>query len=185
MKKWFLIAASILAVSGCGSNATSNASQSNTNAPATPVNAPVGEVAALSPAPQNRQDIEKKLITNGFEKLKKGDAVTAIKEFDEAIKLNPKDPGGYMVLGQTYMRLKNYQGAIDAFSAASRVAPDQAEIYYLLAVNHGINGDKQAAMQNAEKSIELFKQHKDEQGIKKAIVLWQGLSQGNEKIPTP
>jgi len=119
-------------------------------------------------------------LQEGVEFLKASNPVEAIHSFDEAIKQDPLNPTGYVVLGQTYMRMGQYDRAIDSFSAATRVAPQQGEIYYLLAVSHGLAGNRQDAIENAQVSIGLFQNAKDEENLIKAVALLRGLTEGQE-----
>jgi tetratricopeptide (TPR) repeat protein len=121
-------------------------------------------------------------LQKGVQSLTNGDVVTAIKSFDDAIKQNPVDPKPYMILGQTYMHLKEYNRAIDTYSAALRVSPDKGMVYYLLAINYGLAGKFDMAKKNAEASIEIFRQNKDEQNFLRAVSLLQGLSK-NQSVP--
>ena len=119
-------------------------------------------------------------FNQGMVFLQQGDAKSAIHSFDNAIKRNPRDPRPYMILGQTYMHLQDYTRAIDSYTAALRVAPDEGEVYYLLAVSHGLAGNPEDAKLNAQKSVVLFQRAQDAENFKKALSLVQGLSQAEE-----
>jgi len=109
--------------------------------------------------------------------LKKGEALAAIHAFDEAIKRDPGNVQAYVLLGQTYMHMNQIDQAVDSFRAALRYAPDQGEIYYMLALTNGLRGRKDLAVSNAEKALLLFQKDKDGENFKRALVLLQGLSQ--------
>ncbi|MCK5581869.1 MAG: tetratricopeptide repeat protein [Candidatus Omnitrophica bacterium] len=138
------------------------------------------------PAPEKAEKAEvtqagaQEVFDQGMMFLQQGNAAAAIHSFDEAIKRNPLDPRAYLILGQTYMRMQEYNRAIDTYTAALRAAPDQGEIYYLLAVNHGLAGNTEEAKVNAERSALLFQKSKDAENFKKALVLIQGLAQSEE-----
>jgi tetratricopeptide (TPR) repeat protein len=116
-------------------------------------------------------------IQEGIQHLQQANTVEAIKSFDEAIKNNPTDPSGYIILGETYMRLQEYNRAVDSLNAASRVAPDKGEIFYLLAINYGLLGKRDLAKENAQKSVEKFRLAKDEENFLRSLALLQGLMQ--------
>ncbi|MBU0468322.1 MAG: tetratricopeptide repeat protein [Candidatus Omnitrophica bacterium] len=122
----------------------------------------------------------KEYIDAGMNALKEGEIVNAIKNFDTAIKVDPRNPENYIVLGQVYLRLKNYQAAIDTLSAATKVAPNSGEAYYFLATSRMMRqnpGDKEQAIEDAKMSAEIFLRNNDQERLKKAIVLVQSFSQ--------
>jgi len=121
--------------------------------------------------------VEVDYIQKGKEHLRQSNVTAAIRNFDEAIKQSPQDLAGYLILGQTYMRLKDYTRAIDTFNAATRVAPDQGQVYLMLAISCSLAGKQDLAVVNAQKSIELFRQQKDEEGFRKAVLFLQGITQ--------
>ena len=162
MKK-FLAGLLLLAVSGCGGPPP----KSETTQPQFPET----EQSALKPSPQT------KYVDQGLEYLKAGKLAAAIKSFDEAIKQSPKDLRGYVVLGQTYLRVKDYSRAIDTFTAATRVAPDQGDIYFFLAVSQNMAGNKEQAVINAQKSAEVFRQKNDQVNFRKSVLFLQSLMQ--------
>lgn len=161
MRNKIMIIGIALVFVGCGSNENSS---SQTKSPSMP--API-EATKLANQSQ---------IDEGLQQLRDSDIPGAIKNFDDAIKVNPADPQGYLVLGQTYLRLKEYDRAIDTFSAASRVAPEEGEIYYLLAVSHGLAGNNDLARENAEKSVQIFQSQKNEEKFVRSVALLKGLS---------
>ena len=146
---------------GCGSNTNQTSSQ------ASPASASVPEAAML----KNQSH-----INEGMQELHDSNVTAAIKSFDEAIKQNPKNPQGYLVLGQTYLRLKDYDRAIDTFSAAVRVAPRNGEAYYLLAVSYGLAGNGDMARENAQKSVTIFQNEKNQEKFVRSVALLKGLS---------
>ncbi|MFA5262012.1 MAG: tetratricopeptide repeat protein [Candidatus Omnitrophota bacterium] len=120
-------------------------------------------------------------MKEGIQYLQEAKVPEAIRSFDEAIKQNPVDPHPYMILGQTYMRINDYTRAIDTFSAALRVSADKGELHYLIAVNYRLMGELELARKNAETSIEMFRQKKDEKNFLMALTLLQSLSQKQEE----
>ncbi len=117
------------------------------------------------------------LIASGLANLQKGDVKAAIKSFDDAIRENPKDVQGYIILGQTYMHLKDYNRAVDTFIVATRVDPENGQAHYLLATNLGLAGNYTLARAQAEKSVEIFRKNRDGNNFKRAVALLQGLPQ--------
>lgn len=109
--------------------------------------------------------------------IQKGDIVEGIQALDAAIMQEPSNLQAYILLGQTYMHLNNFDKAVDSFRAALKIAPDQGEIYYMLAISNGLRGRKDLAVTNAEKALLLFQRDQDGENFKRALVLLQGLSQ--------
>lgn len=117
------------------------------------------------------------LIASGLTSLQKGDVKAAVKSFDDAIRENPKDVQGYLILGQTYMHLKDYNRAVDTFIVATRVDPENGQAHYLLATNLGLAGNYTLARAQAQKSLEIFRKNRDGSNFKRAVALLQGLPQ--------
>ncbi len=129
---------------------------------------------------RSQSDLERDFVQEGMQHLKKADPGAAIKSFDQAIKQDPADPDNYLILGETYMRLRDYPRAIDSFSAALRVAPNRGDIYYLLAVNQGLMGYDDMAVESAQRSVEIFQEQRDRDNFLRSVALLQGLIQKTE-----
>lgn len=115
-------------------------------------------------------------LAEGIRSLKASKLGDAIRNFDEAIKNDPLNPQGYMILGRVYMSMRNYDKAIDTFTAATRIAPENGEVYYMLSTALSLAGKKEAAIVRATQSVEMFRRVKDEDSFIKAMALLQGLS---------
>jgi Flp pilus assembly protein TadD len=72
--------------------------------------------------------------------------------------------------------MRNYDKAVDTFSAATRIAPENGEVYYMLSMALSLAGQKEAAIVRATQSVEMFRRIKDEDNFIKAMALLQGLS---------
>lgn len=116
-------------------------------------------------------------VGEGIQFLKEANTAKAIQSFDQAIKQDPMNPRPYIILGETYMRMREYNRAVDTFTAASRLKPDDGEVEYLLAVNYGLAGNKKLAQEHAQKSLDLFRLQQDEKNFVRALALVQGLAQ--------
>ena len=125
------------------------------------------------------KEISQQYYAKGLQYLKESKGVEAIKNFDKAIKQNPLDPKGYVTLGQVYLHMKVYDKAVDTFSAAIRIAPQEAEAYYFLAISHNLHGNKEMAVKNAKISSEIFRRTGDKDNFVKALTLLQGLVQAD------
>jgi len=123
---------------------------------------------------------QKSYLADAIQHLKEADPNAAIRSFDEAIKQDPLNPESYLLLGQVYMHMRDYPRAIDTFAASVRVAPDEGDGYYYLAMCHGLMGNIEFAVSNAQKSIEVFRRIQDEEKFMRALALLQGLMQTQE-----
>ncbi len=165
MKKSLIIFAAVAFFVGCGQAPKTDGAKIDSGSNALNV-AAAGQ--AINP-----------LIASGLVNLQKGDVKAAIKSFDDAIRENPKDVQGYIILGQTYMHLKDFNRAVDTFMVATRVDPENGQAHYLLATNLGLAGNYTLARVQAQKSAEIFQKNKDANNFKRAVALLQGLPQAN------
>lgn len=173
MKKLMIVLMGLWMLTGCGDNQKTS---SENQAPA-----PVAAAVAAAPASmrESSQITSAKLLIAGRQDLIKGNIPAAIKSFDTAIKQNPRDPGAYLVLGETYLHVRNYDKAIDTLTAALIVDPKSGSANYLLALAYNFKGDKESAIQHAQKSTQIFQDTKDADNFKKSLLLLQGLTQVN------
>ena len=96
-----------------------------------------------------------------------------------------------MILGEVYLRLKEYTRAVDTFGAATKVAPDDGEAFYFLALSKGLkskiektpqasqNSMKEAVMA-AQRSVEIFVKNRDDDKFKRSVTLLRSLTEGKE-----
>ena len=162
MKKLGIILAVCILVWGCGAREN----EYSTNPPPQ-AQQPLAAVSG--------QTEPSSLVQEGIDHLQDAEIAEAISSFDNAIRQDPLNPDPYIILGETYLRLKNYSRAVDTFSAAERIAPQRGDIQYFLAIGHGLMGKEDLAKVHARKSIELFRQDEDEENFLKAVALLQGL----------
>ncbi len=167
MKKALMIFVLVAIFAGCGEAKKNDGAKAVTGA------VKKSQTVAAVPAANNS------LIAAGLDHLKQGDVKSAIKSFDEAIRDNPRDVQGYLILGQTYMHLKDYNRAIDTFIVATRVDPENGQAHYLLATNLGLAGNYTMARVQAEKSAEIFRKEQDGANFKRSVALLQGLPADN------
>ncbi len=137
---------------------------------------------AVSPA-RTRAAGQSSLIDQGIQHLEAGEGLAAIQSFDEAIRKDPRDLRPYMILGETYMRLQQYNRAVDTFSAAARVAPEKGEIQYLIAVSARLAQRPQLAVAAARRSLEIFSRKKDQQNFLKSLALLKALQEETSGKP--
>jgi len=166
MRRTFILMAAAVILVGCGRAQESKQQKSTMG----------------KPVARSQSAMERDFVTEGLSHLKQANPGAAIKSFDQAIKQDPADPENYLVLGETYMRLRDYPRAIDSLSAALRVAPGRGDIYYLLAINQGLMGYDDMALENAQRSVEIFQEQRDRDSFLKSVALLQGLIQKTSDI---
>ena len=160
-------------LNGCGSKESTEERRAGTNPQRRAV---VNRGIVTDPAKVKEA---KRFLIAGVNSLSAGDVPEAIKNFDQAIIRNPLDSHPYLVLGQTYMRLRHYDRAADTFEAVTRVAPNNGLAYYLLSVCRGLEGKKKSAVEAAQRSVEIFQKQKNEEYLTRSLALLQGLVNSN------
>jgi len=96
-----------------------------------------------------------KYFYSGVEKADSGDYQGAIKDFNKAIELNPKDAEAYYNRGVTNVKLGDYREAIEDFNKAIELNPKDAEAYYNRGVAKAKLDDYREAIEDFNKAIEL------------------------------
>lgn len=157
MRKYFVIVLSLIFLAGCGGEKDSTQ--------------PYKGVAS-----------KKDYVALGMKFLSESDVQRAIQSFDMAIRQDPKNVENYLILGQVYMRLNGFTKAIDTFSAATKVDENNGEAFYFLALASMLNGDKELAVNAVQKSAEIFLQQKDEEKLKRSLVLYQSFTSGDNEV---
>ena len=76
------------------------------------------------------------------------DEARALRDFGEAIQLDPRDARAYTCRGQAYTRNREYDKAIADFRAAIRLDPTNSEAYAGLGFAYGLKGDYGRALDN-------------------------------------
>jgi len=150
-----------------------------------------GQTGMNSKTDVNNAAQSKEYINKGMEQLSQQDIIGALSSFDNAIRVDPQNPENYMVLGQVYLRLRNYDKAVDTFNAGTRIDPNYGEMYYFLAAANAVryhlaeNQQQQSFYQSegvlaAKRSVEIFVQEKDEEKFKRALALLKSLEEGGD-----
>ena len=123
--------------------------------------------------------MKEKLLKAGLTYINEAKIPEALKALNQAVMLDPNDASTSFVLAQTYMHLKKYDNALGVLDNVVRLAPDNGEAYYLKSIASNLSGNKQQAMEAAQKSVAIFQEKRDEQNFKRAIVLLRELSSPN------
>jgi Tfp pilus assembly protein PilF len=139
----------------------------------------------------------KAFIEQGVNYLNEGDIANAITSFDNSIKAEPRNPENYLVLGQVYLRLRNYGRAVDTFNAGTKVDANHGELFYFIGAANAIRYHmaeedeakqdfKQQGIAAAQRSVEIFIQQQDEQRLMAALALLKSLQENGDigKVPS-
>lgn len=113
----------------------------------------------------------RKALIEGAVFLKQGDPVKAVESFAEAIKIDPSEFDGYFMLGETFLRLKQFRQAHSVMSTAVQKFPDNGLAYYLLALTNDGLGQTVPAIVAARRSVDLFTAQNDKQGAQRSVAL--------------
>jgi len=77
----------------------------------------------------------------------KGDVAAAIKDFDRAVELAP-NLDNFFQRGATYQTMNDHQHAVEDFTQALAIAPDQPHSYYARAQSRAALGDTRGARED-------------------------------------
>ncbi len=118
-------------------------------------------------------------VKTGNYRLEDGQWDNAIKEFNEALKENPKSPYAYYGLGTTFIQTGKLDKALESFNTALDMKPDFAAVY----VNRGILYDKKGqyrlALADYKKALKLDPEVGEGPGW-----IWRFLRGVDKKPPT-
>jgi Tfp pilus assembly protein PilF len=113
----------------------------------------------------------RQLLMQGVVMLKQGEVVNAVQNFATAIKTAPDYAEAYFMLAETFIRLKQFEQAKGVLNLAVAKFPDNPVTYYLFAMAYESAGELMPAIISARKSIDLYREKKDEGGEKRATIL--------------
>ena len=91
----------------------------------------------------------------GYKLAEQGRYDEAIKNYNEAIRLNPQDAKAYNNRGIAYYYLDHLERAIEDYDKAIRLNPEDAEAYYNWGFAYKLQGKKAEAIADFEKFITL------------------------------
>ncbi len=101
----------------------------------------------------------------------------AVQQLELAIKDLPKDEDNYLLLGQTYERLNEYEKARNSFAAAVKLKPDDQRAYYGLATTCarlGLDEESQRAMkQYEERARESMQAQRSHRGVSDRVAQYR------------
>lgn len=174
MKGFILVSIVIFTFLGCGGPKPDNNTVNDNDADL--------QSMKMAQSKQNTQPLSKNdYYDAGVKFLTEANVPEAVDSFTKGIQENPQDIRNYLALSETFIHLDEFEQAEGVLSIASKIAPDNGKVFYLFALNNHFLGNKEEAIQNAQKSVKLSQEAHDEENFKLALVLLQGLLNEAEK----
>ncbi len=124
--------------------------------------------------------ISEQLLNEAVVHLEKGEMELAIKKLTDAVRVNPADIKSRLFLSEIFIRTKHYDDAIAILEGAVKINPENGEVFYLLSMVYGFADKKKEAISSAQKSVQTFQAKGNQDGIKKALILYQSLMRSKE-----
>ena len=129
----------------------------------------VSQITAQAPnsQPQNNSNAAN-YVQKGIERFQSKDYSGAIENFNQALKLEPKNPSAYVGRGAAKMLLERFPDAKKDFDAALAIAPDIAYAHYFRGFTNFALKDKPAAIADLRKASTLFQKEGNQDLAQKA-----------------
>ncbi|HOW53478.1 MAG TPA: tetratricopeptide repeat protein [Syntrophorhabdaceae bacterium] len=90
-----------------------------------------------------------------------GNYEEALKDYDKAIRYNPKDPVAYAGRGYVYQKMGNHEKAIADYTRAIELDPADDELYLIRGLAYFLKGDNDRAITDYSKAIEVDPSNSD------------------------
>jgi hypothetical protein len=116
--------------------------------------------ATLSEQPSNMA-AAKTHLDRGEAFFERGEWDSAIREYTEAIRLNPDDTEAYSIRGRAYGMKDDYDRAIADFTQAMHLNPHYVGAYYYRGLAYGMIGDFDRAISDFTEAIRLNPNYAD------------------------
>jgi tetratricopeptide (TPR) repeat protein len=107
----------------------------------------------------------------------------AIPDFDEAIKLNPRNASAYEGRAYVYMKMNDMDKALADYSEAIKINPNEVRFYSYRAFILETKGDLKGAMADTDKMLKLKKGNAEAQARKARLET--RLKSQNQAAPPP
>ena len=91
----------------------------------------------------------------GLAKQRLGDLLGSIADFDQALKINPKDDSAYLNRGAIKQQMRNLTGALKDFKKVLSLNPNNISVYSNIGIVKNIMGDYQGALEILNQGIKL------------------------------
>lgn len=98
---------------------------------------------------------EEDYLKLGVEKFEVGDYRNAIRDFDNALSVNPNDTLAYKYRGLSHLILRSYRTSVRDFSKWIALAPQSAEAYFIRGLAKGKMEDFRGEIEDYNKAIKF------------------------------
>ncbi|MEH2263294.1 tetratricopeptide repeat protein [Nostoc sp.] len=116
---------------------------------------------------ENPNDTET-YFKRGFKRIESKDYRGAIEDFNQILKIEPKNAYAYVGRGLSNFCLDEYQAAKTDFDKAIEITPDIPYAYYFRGLTNFALKDKPGAIADLQKSFTLFKKEGNQEFAQKA-----------------
>jgi tetratricopeptide (TPR) repeat protein len=104
----------------------------------------------------SQKNLAKGLFNQGKKKSENGKYLGAVKDYNQAIQIDPNYTDAYKGRGDAHYFLKDYRAAIEDYTQVIRLAPDLADAYMIRAIARCELTDKQGAIKDEQKAAILY-----------------------------
>ncbi len=105
--------------------------------------------------------VERTVQSRGFAYLQARQYPDALRDFEQAMALNPRDPNAYVGRGTLFARTGSYDRALADFGRAIEIDPEYAEAYAKRCFTKMLRDKPRDALPDCEKAIALNPRHRD------------------------
>lgn len=152
-----MLAIALLLIAGCSTSQAPKVTSPPT--PQAKAATPIANPVKKTVQPAKSQAIE--LNNRAAEKLQKQDYKSALQDFNQVIRANPKFVEAYVGRGIAHSLLGKHREAVNDFSQAIRQKPNFAEAYLNRADDHYQLGNQKQAVADLQKAAALFTKQGD------------------------
>ncbi|WP_158054542.1 tetratricopeptide repeat protein [Scytonema sp. HK-05] len=104
----------------------------------------------------SQQNQAKNFFNQGKKKSGNGQYLGAVKDYNQAIQIDPNYTDAYIGRGDAHYFLKDYEAAIEDYTQVIRLVPDLADAYMIRAIARCELRDKQGAIKDNREAATLY-----------------------------
>ena len=104
---------------------------------------------------------------------KRGDINSALNHFEQAVEFNPRLLPAQAALGELLLAREQYLRAVLSYRQLTRAFPEDAGVRYNLGLALWGQGNKNGALGELQRSLELYREQDNETGANRAAALLQ------------
>jgi tetratricopeptide (TPR) repeat protein len=106
----------------------------------------------------------------------------AVEDFNEALKINPRDAGTHERRAYVEMKLSDFDKALADYSEAIKINPNEVRYYLLRSYIYEVKGDTKNAMADTDKVLKMDKSNAEAQSRKARL---EGRASQSPATPPP